>query len=189
MEKYSLLTKLAKCTLNIALKLTFSVFLFFFVFWLHFRPPRHCLRPFFERQLFTQMTVGFLWRFLLLVKSYNTESLKCFWKMFKVREFRHGIFGGSFLVEGFLGTVGSPTRDGLGFGFPSHFFIPVTWNSEYPLPSGHSNFHSRPPLRSEHPRRGGGYSHTLPIRVCAAQRGRDFEAPDLERGIHFRGVF
>ena len=37
--------------------------------------------------------------------------------------------------------------------------------------------------------RGGGYSHTLPIRVCAAQRGRDFEAPDLERGIHFKGVF
>ena len=36
---------------------------------------------------------------------------------------------------------------------------------------------------------GGGYSHTLPIRVCAAQRGRDFEAPDLERGIHFRGLF
>ena len=33
------------------------------------------------------------------------------------------------------------------------------------------------------------YSHTLPIRVCAAQRGRYFEAPDLERGIHFRGVF
>ena len=30
--------------------------------------------------------------------------------------------------------------------------------------------------------RGGGYSHTLPIRICAAQRGRDFEAPDLERG-------
>ena len=36
---------------------------------------------------------------------------------------------------------------------------------------------------------GGGYSHTLPIRVCAAQRGHDFEAPDLERGIHFRGIF
>ena len=35
----------------------------------------------------------------------------------------------------------------------------------------------------------GGYSHTLPIRVCAAQRGHDFEALDLERGIHFRGVF
>jgi len=34
---------------------------------------------------------------------------------------------------------------------------------------------------------GAGYSHTLPIRVCAAQRGRDFEAPDLGRGIHFRG--
>ena len=38
-------------------------------------------------------------------------------------------------------------------------------------------------------RGGGGYSYTLPIRVCAAQRGRDIEAPDLERGIHFRGVF
>ena len=36
---------------------------------------------------------------------------------------------------------------------------------------------------------GGGFSHTLPIRVCAAQRVRDFEAPDLERDIHFRGVF
>ena len=29
---------------------------------------------------------------------------------------------------------------------------------------------------------GGGVLHTLPIRVCAAQRGRDFEGPDLERG-------
>ena len=29
----------------------------------------------------------------------------------------------------------------------------------------------------------GGYSHKLPIRVCAAQRGRDIEAPDFERGI------
>ena len=36
---------------------------------------------------------------------------------------------------------------------------------------------------------GGGYSYALPIRVCAAQQGHDFEAPDLERGIHFRGVF
>ena len=35
----------------------------------------------------------------------------------------------------------------------------------------------------------GGVSHTLPIRVCAAQRGRDFEAPDLERGIHSREVW
>ena len=34
--------------------------------------------------------------------------------------------------------------------------------------------------------RGGEYSHTLPIQVCDAQRGRDFEAPDLERGISFR---
>ena len=36
---------------------------------------------------------------------------------------------------------------------------------------------------------GGGTPIPLPIRVCAAQRGRDFETPDLERGIHFRGVF
>ena len=41
----------------------------------------------------------------------------------------------------------------------------------------------------DRPPGGGGYSHTLPVRVCAAQRGRDFEAPDLERGIHFRFVF
>ena len=34
----------------------------------------------------------------------------------------------------------------------------------------------------------GGYSPTIPIRVCAAQRGRDFGTPDLERGIHFRDV-
>ena len=33
---------------------------------------------------------------------------------------------------------------------------------------------------------GGGYSPTIPIRVCAAQRSRDFGTPDLERGIHFR---
>ena len=38
-------------------------------------------------------------------------------------------------------------------------------------------------------KRPGGYSHTLPIQVCAAQRGRVFEAPGLERGIHFRGDF
>ena len=36
---------------------------------------------------------------------------------------------------------------------------------------------------------GGGYSHKLPIWVYAAQRGLDFEASDLERGMHFRGVF
>ena len=39
---------------------------------------------------------------------------------------------------------------------------------------------------------GGGYSHTLPIRVCAAERGRDFRTGYpfqrrlLERGIIFR---
>ena len=35
---------------------------------------------------------------------------------------------------------------------------------------------------------GGGEGGVGPIRVCAAQQGRDFEAPDLERGIHFRGI-
>ena len=35
----------------------------------------------------------------------------------------------------------------------------------------------------------GGYSHTLPIRVCAAQRGRDFEAPDLERAVSISEAF
>ena len=39
------------------------------------------------------------------------------------------------------------------------------------------------------PRGGEGYSHPLSIQVCAAQQGCDFEAPDLEWGIHFRGVF
>ena len=33
------------------------------------------------------------------------------------------------------------------------------------------------------------FSHTLPIRVCATQRGRDFEAPALQQGIHFRRGF
>ena len=37
---------------------------------------------------------------------------------------------------------------------------------------------------------GGGYSHTLPIRLCAAQRGRDFEAPDFNRtGYPFQMCF
>lgn len=34
----------------------------------------------------------------------------------------------------------------------------------------------------------GGYSHTLPIRVYAAQRGRDFEPPDLE-GVSISEAF
>ena len=46
-----------------------------------------------------------------------------------------------------------------------------------------------PEIRVGSTRGGGGSSHTLRIRFCAAQRGRDFEAPDLEWGVHFRGVF
>ena len=57
--------------------------------------------------------------------------------------------------------------------FWEHEFDPVSFATSYKVAPGG----------------GGGYSHTLPIRVCAAQRGRDFEAPDLERGIYFRGVF
>ena len=44
-------------------------------------------------------------------------------------------------------------------------------------------------ITEQHQKPRGRYSHTVPIWVCAAQRGRDFEAPDLERGIHFRGIF
>ena len=36
---------------------------------------------------------------------------------------------------------------------------------------------------------GGGYSHTLPIRACTAQQGRDFEAPDLQRGTISEAFF
>ena len=36
--------------------------------------------------------------------------------------------------------------------------------------------------------RPGGHSHTLPIGACAAQRGRVFEATDLERGYPFGGI-
>ena len=50
----------------------------------------------------------------------------------------------------------------------------------------HDNIHQQLRLA---PGGGGGYSHTLPIRVCATQQGRDFKAPGLERGIHFRGIF
>ena len=39
------------------------------------------------------------------------------------------------------------------------------------------------------PGRGGGGTPIHYLYGRAAQRGRDFEAPDLERGIHFRGVF
>ena len=35
----------------------------------------------------------------------------------------------------------------------------------------------------------GGYSHTLPIRVCAAQRGSDFEAADFRTGYPFQRRF
>ena len=48
---------------------------------------------------------------------------------------------------------------------------------------------ARRSLRAPHFRRSRSRRMSLPIRVCAAQRGRDFVAPDLERGIHFRGVF
>ena len=47
-----------------------------------------------------------------------------------------------------------------------------------------------PTLNHPTARGGGGVlSYITYSAGCAAQRGRDFEAPDLERGIHFRGVF
>ena len=85
---------------------------------------------------------------------------------------------------------------------PRSSFFPGSVYDEYDFyfSTDHHNHHNRFQTKPEHawkedlgirltPGGGGGYSHTLPIRVCAAQRGRDFEAPDLERGIHFRGSF
>ena len=72
-----------------------------------------------------------------------------------------------FNFEDFIDHLSGPTKDPA----VPHWFVVVV------LPS--QEFLWTP----------GTYSHTLLIRVCAAQRGRDFEAPDLERGIHFRGVF
>ena len=36
---------------------------------------------------------------------------------------------------------------------------------------------------------GGGVLQYISYTGMCPQRGRDFEAPDLERGIHFKGVF
>ena len=36
---------------------------------------------------------------------------------------------------------------------------------------------------------GGVLPYITCTGICAAQRGRHFETPDLERGIHCRGVF
>ena len=36
---------------------------------------------------------------------------------------------------------------------------------------------------------GGGVLPYITYTGMSAQRGRDFEAPDLERGIYFGGVF
>ena len=42
---------------------------------------------------------------------------------------------------------------------------------------------------NEHRSQGGwGDSHTISLWVCATQWGRDFGAPDLEQGNHFRQV-
>ena len=60
---------------------------------------------------------------------------------------------------------------------------------QYPSPSDKHKSALTNQASPQLTRGGGGYSHTLPIQVCATQRGRSFEAPDLERGIHFRGVF
>ena len=97
--------------------------------------------------------------------------------------------------------------------FPRHFYLSFVFHKNFPLLASRHAFQGKGKTRGSRqaaifpvnpcqmkvdrvcmvlrgpPGEGGGYSHTLPIRVCAAQRGRDFEAPDLERGIHFGGVF
>ena len=62
------------------------------------------------------------------------------------------------------------------------------WGRTKPNRQGHCG-HRLNNIERAMPGGGGGYSHTLPIRVFAAQGGCDFEAPDLERAIHFTGVF
>ena len=68
---------------------------------------------------------------------------------------------------------------------------PPSLEAFYYFPGILTDFNSLPPASLSLVLLPGGYSHTLPIRVRAAlvERGRHFEAPDLERGIHFRGVF
>ena len=83
-------------------------------------------------------------------------------------------------METFARSPFSSTRDRVAK------VISVEMHSKYKKNVSAPQDYSKPVLN---PGGGGGFSHTLPIRVCAAQRGRDFEAPDLERGIHFRGVF
>ena len=67
-----------------------------------------------------------------------------------------------------------------------HFDILASGNTDYHCKIKETMFKRRGVYD---PGGGEGYSHTLPIRVCAVQRGRDFEAPDLERRIHFRSFF
>ena len=57
-------------------------------------------------------------------------------------------------------------------------------NDEQKTPSliGDDNSPKRIPAREAYLKKMYNVLHTLPIRVCAAQRGRDFEATDLERG-------
>ena len=76
-------------------------------------------------------------------------------------------------IEGSHSVFPSHTKQQFSFSFCIHFYCLMQSRK----------------IGRQPPGEGGGHSHTLPIRVCAAQQGRDFEAPDLERGIHFRGVF
>ena len=59
----------------------------------------------------------------------------------------------------------------------------VSSNVRYVTCSHGTDCHAESPSSRVQPPggRGGGNSHTLPIRVCAAQRGRVFEAPYFER--------
>ena len=69
----------------------------------------------------------------------------------------------------------------------SYLTIPVEESDKFH--KGCKQSGKSPRIWAPTPGGGGGYTHTLPIRVCAAQRDRDFEAPDLEWGIYFRGTF
>ena len=62
-EKYSLLTKLIKCALNIALKLTFSLFLVFLCVLAAFQASQALFNTFFWATVFHQMIACVAWRF------------------------------------------------------------------------------------------------------------------------------
>ena len=80
---------------------------------------------------------------------------------------------------------GTPKVEGKQFQKPRA----INWHEACDKPRGRPHKHvTEIKWREIAPVPRGGYSPTIPTRVCAARRGRDFGTPDLERGIHLRDV-